>query len=267
MLPPLRTLSYYEPLEPTRHHALMKALSGGELRTVGNMRNIPPLPHRRLFDWSSVRLVFTGQPVPDPEGEGWEESERLSNGLRVYLNRRVVPRASLWETYRVVNAQTALEELTAGGPPDRGQGVALEDEPSRAWQEQRALSPPPNGSAEVGTVAFLADEPERVVLRVTASRPALLVLSDTYLAGWCCAVDGAPVPVLRANYLYRAVAVPGGEHVVEFRYRPRGLSAGVVVTAFGLLLLAAVGFGGRVGRRWMKSTFTSGETCPHPACD
>jgi uncharacterized membrane protein YfhO len=92
-------------------------------------------------------------------------------------------------------------------------------------------------------VEFLADEPERVVLRVEARRPGLLLLSDTYAAGWSCRVDGAPAHILRANYLFRAVEVPAGRHEVELRYRPRGLVVGMGFTAVGLLALAGLAFG------------------------
>jgi uncharacterized membrane protein YfhO len=55
-------------------------------------------------------------------------------------------------------------------------------------------------------------------------------------------VDERPTPVLVANGLFRAVAVPQGAHHVELRYRPPGLRAGLVLSALaiagGVLVIA-----------------------------
>ncbi len=53
---------------------------------------------------------------------------------------------------------------------------------------------------------------------ITASQQ-FLVLSETYLPGWEVSVDGARAPLIRANGLYMAVAVPEGAHRIRFEYR------------------------------------------------
>ena len=57
------------------------------------------------------------------------------------------------------------------------------------------------------------------ILTVEVDGPAgFLVVSDTWLRGWSATLDGESVPVLRANYAFRAVGVPAGRHEVVFRY-------------------------------------------------
>jgi hypothetical protein len=77
-----------------------------------------------------------------------------------------------------------------------------------------------------------------VRLEADLEAPGILVLVDAYDPGWRASVDGERVPVLRANLLFRAVALPPGRHVVEFRYRPPGALGGVLMSvcaaAFGL---------------------------------
>lgn len=57
----------------------------------------------------------------------------------------------------------------------------------------------------------------------------VVVLSDAFAPGWTATVNGQPAPILRANYAFRAVEIPGDASIV-FRYRTPGLSAGVTVS-------------------------------------
>jgi hypothetical protein len=107
-------------------------------------------------------------------------------------------------------------------------------------------APVPAGYAAQGEARIARDEPEQVVVEVTASRDALLVLSDQHAPGWTARVDGRPAPILRANHLVRGVWVPAGRHEVAFRYRTPGLREGAAVAAAFLAALAAWA----LARRW-----------------
>jgi uncharacterized membrane protein YfhO len=64
------------------------------------------------------------------------------------------------------------------------------------------------------------------------------VLTDTFYPGWTASVDGSPQPILRANYLFRAVRLPAGDHRVTFVYAPRSFAwgAGIALTTAALLI-------------------------------
>jgi hypothetical protein len=47
-----------------------------------------------------------------------------------------------------------------------------------------------------------------------------VVLNDIWHPWWFAYVDGVEAPLLRANVMFRAVAVPEGAHKVEFRFEP-----------------------------------------------
>jgi uncharacterized membrane protein YfhO len=66
------------------------------------------------------------------------------------------------------------------------------------------------------------------------------VVSDTWFPGWKAEVDGAGVRLWRANHAFRAVAVPAGDHRVAFRFRPRSMLLGAVVSAIALVVAAIV---------------------------
>jgi hypothetical protein len=128
--------------------------------------------------------------------------------------------------------------LPAGGAP----GTELQQQ-LREMPSTRGGGPPeyrlPGNSGRAGLARILAYEPERVVVEVWAEEPSFLILSDAFYPGWEAAVDGRPAPILRANILLRAVAVPAGGHTVEFSYRCRPLEAGLRLSVAGLFALAA----------------------------
>jgi hypothetical protein len=77
-------------------------------------------------------------------------------------------------------------------------------------------------------------------IEVDLSHPGWVVIVDAWSPGWRARVDGIDAPVLKANAAFRAVAVPAGFHVVTLTYRPTSVVVGLMLTALGLVLTAAL---------------------------
>ncbi|HET7718377.1 MAG TPA: YfhO family protein, partial [Acidimicrobiales bacterium] len=63
--------------------------------------------------------------------------------------------------------------------------------------------------------------------------------------GWSATVDGQPATVLRADGVFRGVAVPPGRHTVAFSYRNPDEMRGRLVAGAGLVMLVALVLAGR----------------------
>jgi hypothetical protein len=83
-----------------------------------------------------------------------------------------------------------------------------------------------------GTATIVRNDPQTVAIDVQASAPGFLFLADQYAPGWTATVGGTPAEILRANYTFRLVAVPAGRSEVVFRYRPRSLWIGGLISLF-----------------------------------
>lgn len=90
------------------------------------------------------------------------------------------------------------------------------------------------------SATIVDDRINEVEVIVESPAPSVMVLADSWAPGWRVQVDGTEQPVLRVNYAFRGVAVPGGKHRVMFFYRPRRLLIGMAVTGGSFLLLLVI---------------------------
>jgi hypothetical protein len=92
-----------------------------------------------------------------------------------------------------------------------------------------------------GRVLRIVDaSPNEVIVEVQSEKGGWLYLADTYYPGWKAELGGDDVEIHRAQYLFRAVRVPGGRHTVHFQYRPLSFAIGLGLSAIGFLLFFAL---------------------------
>ena len=64
------------------------------------------------------------------------------------------------------------------------------------------------------------------------------VFSEIYYEdGWNAYVDGKLVPHDRVNYVLRGMIIPKGEHTIEFKFEPKVIQRGKIISLFSYLLL------------------------------
>jgi hypothetical protein len=162
-------------------------------------------------------------------------AELAANALVVTENAvgflpKALSRARLFTRYEVAAGDLALARVLDPGF-DPLASVVLADEPDRP------IAP----DVDLGRAEITVDEGSRVEVQVTARSASILVLADTYHSGWRAAIDGTDVPILVANYAFRAVTVGPGTHRVVWRFRHPGLTAGLWLFGAGLAGCVALG--------------------------
>ncbi len=174
-----------------------------------------------LLNTAGLRHVFapTGLPLP-----GRYRPVGIWGRVVLFENTAALPRARIvGDAVNVFSSDEALR-LLASPRHDPRRAAILE-------------APVPLGSDPLeSNVDWTLESSDRLRLKVSCSRDALLVLADTDYPGWEANVDGRPEPILRADGAFRAVRVPQGKRTVEFVFRPASARFGLIASLLSLLL-------------------------------
>ena len=103
--------------------------------------------------------------------------------------------------------------------------------------EPQAPTPETLASARIGLTEY---RPNYLRYEYSAPEKAVAVFSEIYYdKGWTAYVDGKESPYFRADYVLRAMELPAGKHVVEWRFRAPGWNTVEAVTGIcsALILL------------------------------
>ena len=87
-------------------------------------------------------------------------------------------------------------------------------------------------------VELRAWQPERRAFTVRSPSGGRFRLAEQFFPGWNATVDEIQVSIERCHNAFQCIAVPPGQHRVEFRYHSRWLILGGIVSLCSILLLA-----------------------------
>lgn len=215
----------YEVLEPQRHNLLNSfILSHIRFATPEKKSIILDDKALQLLEVSGVDYLVSEKPLDISDYKLVKKVE-MSPAYEVllYKNEAEQPRVKLYADYAVGGIGNYDEKLKQ---VDLRSTVILENDPGRKFEKCK-------GEANIRN-----DDRNRVRLAVSCDKDAILVLSDTYYPGWTATVDSVNVPVIAANVNSRAVIVPAGEHTVDFVYKPKLLSLGILISVGAYIFLA-----------------------------
>lgn len=148
----------------------------------------------------------------------------------VYEHTTSYPRVFLASSYEIISDEQKIIDRLFAPDFDRRNSLLLEEKPTIE---------PSIGQGEAQVLSYTAN---KILIETNSEVPKLLFLSDAYDDGWQAHVDGRETPVYRADYDFRAIAVPAGVHTIEYRYHPTAFRIGILLTGvsvlvFGVLIL------------------------------
>ncbi len=229
-------------------------------------RALPELPssdavasdpaHFGLLNFAAPRILLADSFGPIPLDVGPEQGLllrdiRSDGNAHVYINGRALGRAYWVPACTVVEGVEQAVDTLGQADFDRDRACTV-DRQSRGFEfeaerlptltPEQARGKGPSWRDAAATVE--EPSPEEVRVYVNAPQAGVVVLADTFDPDWQATLNGAPCRILRVNGIFRGVAVPPGEHVITYRYKPHSFAVGSAVSVATLALLAALGVAG-----------------------
>lgn len=210
----------YDPLYIKRYGEFLASAKTGDLRE--NQKSIVRLDRdgkyaNRVLDLLGVTIIyspmsFLNQPWAFP---AWSYPSRYTvayqdNDFQLYKNTTAFPRAKLFYNYEVLNTDKQIMERFYSDNFDYRNTLILQEQPGLDLSKNKG---------GYGKANILSYTPNKIIISVTTSTPALLFLSDSYFPLWAAKVNGTEGKIYRSDYAFRSVLVPQGKSTVEFYYK------------------------------------------------
>jgi hypothetical protein len=190
------------------------------------------------YDWAYWKYIDI---IPE---KGIEERKKIEsrytlvydNEIKIYQNLHVIPRAFVVDNVIIRNNESNIFQSLKDPAFNVSKSIILEKE----IPGLEHFTPPASDFEELKYTADIVKYTSNdVLINTTLNKPGLLVLTDTNYPGWTVSVDGKAQEILAADYLFRAVYLDKGTHLVEFKYEPMSFTLGLWIclsTIIGILL-------------------------------
>lgn len=226
----------YDPIYPQRTATFLTVASGGKFENPAGRYGEIKQFDSPLVDLMNVKYLLVSKDKQE-KNNNLEEKILLpkfrlvfeDRSVQVFENTTALPRAFIVYNYEIQKDGAKIFESLLRSDFDLSKQITLEEILPFSLKEgvinEVSYSSKTNGDSEV-----LVDQ----------SGDGLLFVSDSYYPGWQAFVDGEETKIYRADYNFRAVVVPAGEHKVIFKYKPKSFKIGVYLSS-GALILILVG--------------------------
>jgi hypothetical protein len=141
-----------------------------------------------------------------------------------------------WFVPSIRYVKDANEEMAVLGSVNPKEVALVQDQ----YRASIPFAPQPDNTA---SIQLVKNDNDVVTYKYSSGTNQFAVFSEIYYKeGWKALVDGKELPIVKVNYVLRGLALPAGEHNIEFKFEPQGYYSGKTITivfSIALLLLLA----------------------------
>lgn len=158
-------------------------------------------------------------------------TQNQQNGAE-QIQRRSTASGNAWFVNKVTFVKDNAQEMQAISSFDPAKEAFVHEE-FRSKLNATRLGQPTN--AEIKLVSY---HPDTLKYESSSPNDAFAVFSEVYYdKGWKAYIDGNEVPIIRADYILRALQVPGGNHKIEFIFAPTSMRISSIVSLIASIVL------------------------------
>lgn len=238
-IPPNITIPYrlyspevYEPLLFKRYSQFISIINGEKPET-GTKFGIIENYQSKLIDLLGVKYIvynsedFRSNFFPTaPDFPISRFSKVFEYGkTSIYLNHKMLPRAFFVGDYITETDPNDIAKNLLSKEFDLKKKVILEEKPD--------FIP---GSCDI-PVKINSYTSNKIEISTNSPESCILFLSDNYYPGWSASVDGKRTKIYRADFTFRAVAVPKGIHTIDFEYEPNSYKIGFIMSLISIFVV------------------------------
>jgi hypothetical protein len=247
---------------PARHYSLLKEFPEEGCRIYENNKGlaasylVTKARHFRTGDSQGVLRALQESDF-DPSSSVIVEDDSNEGGPSEvgsarYMNARAKNAAASGKKGAASDKSGATSDKS--GAASEKSGVASEkngtasdksgtaSEKSGTASDKNGAASGKNGAGASRALSLTRQDCNTVVIDGTADGDSWLVLTDAYYPGWKCYVDGNETKIYPANFLFRAVRLSKGHHIVKFVFAPFTFYGPLLLSVATLLLIATLGY-------------------------
>jgi len=185
---------------------------------------VDTIKNQEFFDLLQIQYLLSGSKILLDD---YQEIGRIP--FRIYHNLGA-SYGRIYHSWETVSKQNVLDRMER---VDLNRTVVVETELPNSEQ----------GTESTGSVFLEEESIHRKVIRVKSESPSVVVLFDRFSSGWQAFLNGTEeLPVFPAHYIFRGVHVPAGEHKIEFRYQPRTVRVGLMLSLASMVVTVLIFF-------------------------
>ncbi len=163
--------------------------------------------NQALFSMLNIKYIFSSFKLPNFKLIYQTTATEKNIPVYIYENPQVIPRIYFAKNVKFVDSNNAFGEL-----------LKIKDFHEITLIEINPKSQIPDTKYQIQNTKTEVKSFEFQLIKLKTQGEGWLVYSDANLPTWEAYIDNQQTPIYTANYLFKSVFVPKGEHEVLFKY-------------------------------------------------